>query len=166
MPRLRTAFFVFALAIVLGASNFVFNPVVLGQVSVSTGGLTGTVTDSQNAAVTGAKVRVSNADTGINLTTTTDSVGYFTVGALAPGKYSLRIESPNFKTFQTTAVVQVGQITTLNPKLEVGSSSTIIEVTGSAISINSEQASVQDVLTAAEIDQRSEERRVGKQWRA
>jgi hypothetical protein len=153
MHRSRTRFLVFVLAAVFGVGSLMFSPAVLGQVSVSTGGLTGTVTDSQNATVSGAKVTVSNSDAGINLTTTTDSAGYFTVGALAPGKYTLRIESSNFKTYQTTAVVQVGQIATVNPKLEVGSSTTIIEVTGSAVSVNSEQASVQDVLTAAEIDQ-------------
>src|SRR5215510_1494707 len=142
MHRFRPAFLLFMLAAVFGVSTAILSPAALGQVSVSTGGLTGTVTDSQNAAVSGAKVTVSNADAGINLTTTTDSVGYFTVGALAPGKYTLRVESSNFKTFQTNTVVQVGQITTVNPKLEVGASTTIIEVTGSAVSVNSEQASV------------------------
>jgi hypothetical protein len=125
----------------------------LAQVTVSTGGLTGTVTDAQGSAVAGAKVTVVSADAGVNQGVSTDASGYYTVGALAPGKYNLKVESANFKTYQTTAVVQVGQMTTANVRLEIGSSATVVEVTGSAITINSEQAAVQDVLTAADIDQ-------------
>src|SRR5215467_2622372 len=153
MHRSHAPFLALALAVALGLSFTVLSPAALGQVSVSTGGITGSVTDSQNAAVGGAKVTISSADAGVNLGLTADSAGYFTVGALAPGKYTVRVESSNFKTFQTTATVQVGQITTVNPKLEIGASTTIIEVTGSAVSVNSEQASVQDVLTAADIEQ-------------
>src|SRR5215471_20063776 len=153
MHRSHAPFLALALALALGMSFTVLSPAAPGQVSVSTGGLTGSVTDSQNAAVGGGKVTISSADAGVNLSATTDSAGYFTFGALAPGKYTVRVESSNFKTFQTTATVQVGQITTVNPKLEIGASTTIIEVTGSAVSVNSEQASVQDVLTAADIEQ-------------
>jgi hypothetical protein len=122
------------------------------QVSNSTGSITGVVTDPQGAAVTGVKVSISNRETGTNQTLTTSNVGSFSSGALPPGNYQIRIEFPNFKTVQATTVVQVGQITTFNSKLELGSSSNIIEVTGATLQINSEQATVQDVLTAADID--------------
>lgn len=123
------------------------------QVSVSTGGLTGTVTDPQGAVVGGAKVTISNAQAGINQATTTDAAGYFTFGALASGTYSVRVEAPNFKTFHTTVVVQIGQISAVNAKLELGASTVVVEVVSAAVAVNSEQASVQDVLTAADIDQ-------------
>ena len=79
--------------------------------------------------------------------------GSFTFGGLVPGNYLIRIEAPGFKTSQITVVVQVGQIATANSKLELGNSSSVIEVTTSTVAINSEQATVQDVLTAADIDQ-------------
>ena len=142
----------FAMLLVAFISSAAFGPLAFGQ-ATSTGGLTGTVTDPQGASVAGAKVTVASSEIGVSQNVTTDSSGYYTVGALAPGKYSVKIESTNFKTFQTTAVIQVGQIATVNAKLEVGSSATVVEVTGSAQTINSEQASVQDVLTAADIDQ-------------
>src|SRR6202049_2249157 len=122
------------------------------QVSNSTGSISGTVTDPQEAAVVDVKVTISNKETGTSQTLTTNSVGSFTSGALPPGNYQILIEAPNFKTVQATTVVQVGQITTFNSKLELGASSNIIEVTGSTVQINSEQATVQDVLTAADID--------------
>jgi hypothetical protein len=128
-------------------------PGTAAQVSNSTGSISGTVTDPQGAAVADAKVTVSNKETGTSQTSKTNGDGSFTSGSLPPGNYQILIESPNFRTVQGTAVVQVGQIATFSPKLELGSSSNIIEVTGSAVQINSEQATVQDVLTAADIDQ-------------
>jgi carboxypeptidase family protein len=128
-------------------------PAVLAQVSVSTGSITGTVTDLQGGGVPNAKVTISNRDSGISQNLESGGEGTFTSGALAPGNYTVRIEAKNFKTYQTVVVVQVGQIGTINARLEIGDSSSVIEVTTSALQVNSEQASVQDVLTAADIDQ-------------
>src|SRR5215469_10616881 len=149
--RSASLYFVFAFVSTM-ALCVVSSAPIAAQVTISTGGLTGTVTDAQGSAVGGAKVTVSSAEAGVNQGVTTDTAGYYTIGALAPGKYSIKIESANFKTFQTTVMVQVGQMTTVNARLEIGSSATVVEVTGSAITVNSEQAAIQDVLTAADID--------------
>jgi hypothetical protein len=143
--------FAFIVALTLGF--FVSTPSTFGQVSVSTGSVSGTVLDPQGAAVPNAKVTISSKDTGKNISLETNGDGAFTSGALTPGNYIVRVESNNFKTYQTTVTVQVGQIATINPKLEIGNSSSVIEVTESALQVNSEQATVQDVLTAADIDQ-------------
>ena len=79
--------------------------------------------------------------------------GYFTTGALAPGSYVVKVEAPNFKTFQTVATVQIGQMVSANARLELGTPSTLVEVSETTLAINSEQSSVQDVLTAKDIDQ-------------
>src|SRR3984957_2090810 len=123
------------------------------QVSNSTGSVSGTVTDPQGAAVADANVTVSNKATGTNQVLKTNSDGSFTSGSLPPGDYQIRVESSSFRTIQSTVVVQLGQIATFNAKLELGASTNIIEVVGSAVQINSEQATVQDVLTAQDIDQ-------------
>src|SRR5262249_53555628 len=122
-------------------------------VSVSTGSLSGTVTDPQGGSVSNAKISIINKETGTSQSLSTNDTGYYSSGALAPGNYRVRIEATGFKTVEISAVVQVGQIASANAKLELGASSSIIEVTGSAIQINSEQATVQDVLTAADIEQ-------------
>lgn len=126
---------------------------VAAQVTTSTGAISGTITDAQAGAVVGAKVTVFSKEIGFTQALESSSTGYFSVGALSPGTYVVKVEAPNFKTVQSSVVVQVGQVTTDNIKLELGSSSTIIEVTESGIAVNSEQAMVQDVLTAADIDQ-------------
>jgi hypothetical protein len=146
----------FVLSAVLAALAMLVSlvlPFASAQVSVSTGSVSGTVTDPQGAAVPNAKVTISNKDTGISQTLATSDSGTFTSGALAPATYVVRVEAKNFKTYQTTLAVQVGQIATANARLEIGDSSSVIEVTSSAIQVNSEQSAVQDVLTAADIDQ-------------
>lgn len=151
---MRSFLFAFVLFLAVGfVTSLVSVPSASAQVSTSTGSVTGTITDPQGAAVPNAKVTVSNPDAGINQMVTTTSMGFFNVGALAPGKYNIKVEATSFKTLTTTATVQVGQISTVNVKLELGSSNTVIEVTGAAVAVNAEQATVQDVLTATDIDQ-------------
>ena len=142
-----------AVLVLLAGSASILAPFSLAQVSVSTGSVSGSVTDPQGASVPNAKVTVLNKDTGTSQTLVTGDSGTFTSGALAPAMYVVRIEAKNFKTYQTTVAVQVGQITTVNAKLELGDSLSVVEVTSSAVQVNSEQATVQDVLTAADIDQ-------------
>jgi hypothetical protein len=141
------------LAGVLAGGGIVITPSAVAQVSVSTGGISGTVTDPQGGYVDGAKITVVNKDSGTNQVLDTGNTGSFSLGGLSPAIYTVRVELKGFKTFQITVPVQVGQMASINAKLELGDSTSIIEVTGSAIQINSEQATVQDVLTAADIDQ-------------
>src|SRR5205807_3913861 len=46
----------------------------------------------------------------------------------------------------------VGNAATLNPKLAVGQENTVIEVQGSTVAVNTEQAIVQGVLNSAQIE--------------
>jgi carboxypeptidase family protein len=156
MRQMRKMTWSFLFGITLGIAagmSLLAPPPAHAQVSVSTGSISGTIMDPQGAAVTNARVTITNKDTGTSQATTTGDTGLFTSGALAPGNYTVRVEVPNFKTYQTTVAVQVGQIVTANAKLELGSASSIIEVTSSTVQLNSEQATVQDVLTAKDIDQ-------------
>ena len=109
------------------------------QATNATGSIEGLVTDPQGGAIPGVKITVTRADTGQTIDLTSSSAGTFSTGPIVPGNYSVRVEAPSFKTYQTTVVAQVGQITSVSAKLEVGSSSTVIEVTGSAVSVNTEQ---------------------------
>ena len=122
------------------------------QATNATGSIEGTVTDAQGAVVPNAKVTISRADTGQQLNLTSTSAGTFSTGPLTSGTYSVRVEASSFKTSQTTVVVVLGQITTANARLELGASSTIVEVTGTAISVNTEQAQVAGTLTTQQIE--------------
>jgi Carboxypeptidase regulatory-like domain len=124
----------------------------LAQSTIATGSVEGTVSDPQGAAVPGAKVTITSRDTGEVITTQTTSSGAYNSGSLKPGMYVVRVEAPSFKTVDTTTNVQVGVISTANVKLDLGASATVVEVTGEAVTVNTEQAQVQGVLGTAQIE--------------
>jgi hypothetical protein len=120
--------------------------------AVGTGNIRGTIEDQSGATVPSAKVTVTNKGTGEKLNIQTTSTGSFETGALVPGTYVVRVEVASFKTFESAVAVQVGSVTTVPVRLEVGSASSVVEVTAEAVQVNEEQATVQDVLTQEDIE--------------
>src|SRR5437660_9095832 len=123
-----------------------------GQSTIATGSIQGTVTDPNDAVVPNATVTIMNSATGEAKNVTTSSSGTFASGALTPGAYEVRIEAQGFQTVLTKIAVQVGVVTSGNTRLAVGKTSEVVEVAGSAVQVNTEQATVQGVLTAQQID--------------
>ena len=67
----------------VGALVFVLAAVGLGQ--TTTGTIVGTITDPSQAAIAGVAVTITNVDTGIARSVTTNAVGEFIVPSLLPG---------------------------------------------------------------------------------
>src|SRR5579864_6086932 len=112
------------------------------QANVQAGSIQGVVTDPQGGVVPNAKVTITNKDTGATLDTTTTSAGAFVSGSLVPGTYTVRVEAPSFKTVTGTYIVQINQVSSATIKLELGASSTVVEVSGQAVTVNTDQAQV------------------------
>jgi Carboxypeptidase regulatory-like domain len=144
----RFAAFAFALLAVVLLS---YQP-AHAQATVGTGGIQGTITDPQGAAVPTAKVMVLRTGTGQTINAPVNSSGIYNVGGLVPGVFTVRVEAANFKTVENTVTVQVGVVSGVNFKLELGAASTIVEVTGTAVAVNTEQATVQGVLSRDTIE--------------
>jgi len=122
------------------------------QATISTGSVQGAILDPKGAVVVSAKVTITNKDTGQMLEPEVTSAGTYNSGPLPPGQYVVRVAAKGFKTVEQTVVVAVGIITTANVTFELGSESTVLRVESSAISVNTEQATVQGVLTAEQIE--------------
>jgi len=144
----RFTAFTFALLAVLLLS---YQP-AQAQSNVQAGSIQGVVTDPQGGVVPDAKVTITNKDTGATLDTTSTSAGTFTSGSLVPGNYTVRVEAPSFKTVTGTYVVQINQVSSATIKLELGASSTVVEVSGQAVSVNTDQAQVSGSLTTQQIE--------------
>ena len=125
---------------------------VPAQTTISTGSIVGTVTDPSGAVVGDAKVVITNKGTNQAVTTTTTSSGTFSSGSLNPGEYTVRVEAGGFKTAQMPVVVQVNTTASANLKLTLGESSQVVEVQASELAVNTEQATVQGVLTSEQIE--------------
>ena len=125
---------------------------LLSQTTLSTGSITGTVADPTGAVVSNAKVLITNVATGQKTDLVSNAAGSFSSGPLSPGTYKVQISAKGFSTVSQQVVVQVGNTATVNASLIVGQESTIVEVQGAAIQVNTEQATVQGVLTSAQIE--------------
>src|SRR5262249_30192813 len=99
-----------------------------------------------------AKVTITNKATGQIVPTTTTSAGTYASGALTPGEYRVRVEGQGFKTAELSVTVQVNTTSSGNVKLELGQSTQVVEVQGTELVVNTEQATVQGVLTTAQIE--------------
>jgi Carboxypeptidase regulatory-like domain len=134
------------------AAIVVLSCMMVAQTTISTGSIVGTVTDPSGAVVNGAKVLIINKGTNQSIATTTNSSGTFSSGALIPGDYRVRVEGTGFTTAEVSVVVQVNTTASANVKLAVGQSSQVVEVQGTEVAVNTEQATVQGVLTAEQIE--------------
>jgi protocatechuate 3,4-dioxygenase beta subunit len=67
-------------------------------VQVLYGSLVGGVTDPSGAAVPGATVTVTQAETQFTRSVTTDSSGTYSLSTLKAGTYEVKISAPGFKT--------------------------------------------------------------------
>jgi hypothetical protein len=88
--------------------------------------------------------------TGFTVNLVADGSGYFKAPLLEPGKYTVTITSPNFAKYRADDVlVVVGQVTSLEPRLAVASSSTQVVVTEQTPVMNLESPDFTDTLNTA-----------------
>src|SRR6202163_2378475 len=99
----------------------------------ATGSIEGQVTDQQNAAVAGAEVRLVDVSTNTTQSTTTNEVGRYTFISVPPGVYNVTVSHPGFTQAKVQGQkVDIGMSLTLNVTLELGATSTIVEVKATA----------------------------------
>jgi hypothetical protein len=122
------------------------------QTTISTGSIQGSITDPSGAVVPGAKISVSNKATGRVITVKSTTAGAYTSGALTPGDYTLKVEAQGFKTSELAVTVQVGVTSPGNIKLQLGENTQIVEVQSTSVEVNTQQATVQGVLTSQQIE--------------
>ncbi len=115
---------------------------------VEAGRFVGRIVDAQDATVVGATVKVTNTGTNIEQTAITNGSGEFVITPVSAGQYVLTVTAPGFQTSTTSEIeVQVGQIVREDLKLQVGSSSTTVQVYTSQPLLTTDSATVGQVIT-------------------
>src|ERR1700760_3452342 len=116
--------------------------------------ITGTLTDKNGAVVPDAAVRVTEESTNETKVLQSDSAGVYTVSNLTPGSYTIEVEKTGFtKHINKGYVVQVGQTARLDVVMDVGSVTQSVEVTGAIPVLQSENASVGQVIATTAVEQ-------------
>ncbi|MBI4874534.1 MAG: carboxypeptidase regulatory-like domain-containing protein, partial [Acidobacteria bacterium] len=96
----------------------------------------GTITDSSQASVAGAKVTLANAATGVETVRLSSATGQYMFDFVEPGTYNLAVERAGFGSHvEKGIVVQVRGDVTVDVALQVGSLSQRVEVTGAAVAL-------------------------------
>src|SRR5450432_153784 len=108
--------------------------------------IAGVVTDPGMNVVPAAQVRARNAETGAVRTTTTSLSGQFEIPDLKPGPYSIEVEAAGFALSRHDLRIEVGQSVQLDLSLSLGEKSTTVEVAGRAEILNTQDASLGEVV--------------------
>src|SRR6185503_18246680 len=113
----------------------------------TSGEITGLVTDSSGAAVSGANVTTTNKATGATRKITTNGEGLYSFPSLLPGVYELKVEQTGFKTAQLDNIkLEVQQTARLDVTMEVGQVGEVLTITSTSGLLNAENATVGTVV--------------------
>jgi hypothetical protein len=116
-----------------------------------TGQITGVVTDPSGAVVPNAKVTAKLQTTGAERTAVTTEAGVYAITNLMPGAYTLTVTAGGFSTTQRPAVLAVGARVGADFRLEIGREETVIQVTETAGTVNTETQTVGTVINSTQI---------------
>jgi len=108
--------------------------------SLTSGDITGVVTDPTGAVVANATVTAKNAETGTTQTQNTNAQGAYRFSLLSPGTYTVSASAKNFQSTQRQTTVSIGQASTLSFQLTLGTTEQIVEVTGEGSTAGSHYA--------------------------
>jgi outer membrane receptor protein involved in Fe transport len=107
----------------------------------------GTVTDSAGSVVASAAVKLTQPAKGISLTASTGPDGNYEFRYLQPGEYVLEVKATGFDAVRRSGVtIQLGQQAKIDFKLQVGTVQQTIEVTSTPPLLQTENASLGNVV--------------------
>ena len=129
------------------------SPTTLFSQSSSTASVAGTVTDQKGAAVPNATVELLDTATNGLRTQTTNDTGYYIFVSVPPGSYKVKIKKEGFRAATLGVDVQVGKSLTADVRLEIGTMSQTVEVVaGAAVELQTQDASVGNVMERKALD--------------
>lgn len=118
------------------------------------GSITGAITDASGAVVAGASVVAVHLESNYRYTAQSNATGAYTLGQLREGVYRLTVQASGFKQFVVTDVQLVAMdVRRLDIQLEVGAVDTRVEVTASALAIETETARISDSKSSRQINE-------------
>ncbi|TCK71733.1 TonB-dependent receptor [Acidipila rosea] len=119
---------------------------------VSTGAISGTVTDPTGAAVEGATVTITSQDTGVSRKLATDASGFYSAEGLSVGQYTIDVSRPGFKESVTKGIqIDPGQRRSNKVMLQVGNTTSQVTVTADAQQVNTQTSESGGTITSKQI---------------
>src|SRR5689334_21388374 len=116
--------------------------------------MVGTVTDPSGSVIANAKITMTNTETGLVRTITTNESGQYVVPDLHIGHYNLKAEATGFKAAeQKNIFLQVGDRTRADFQMQVGGASEIVTVEAAPIRVQTDSGEVSNIITDLQLSQ-------------
>jgi hypothetical protein len=132
---------------------FLFAAKVNSQ-TAGTASIQGLVTDASGAVIQNASVTVTNVDTQVMHKTVTSSSGLYSFANIAIGTYTVEVTATGFEGYrQSNIVLEVGSSIAVNPVLKVGAANQTIEVTTTALALQTEDATFKQTIDQKEVNE-------------
>src|SRR5437763_1000592 len=117
-----------------------------------TGTIVGTVRDGTGATVQAVRITIANEATNIEFKTVTNATGDYTAPGLGAGNYTIKAEAPGFRQEVVKGLTLLPNRTERQDvTLEVGAVQQSVEVTAAAPVVNSENATIGNVLQGNQV---------------
>jgi hypothetical protein len=118
------------------------------------GTLTGIVSDPSQSVIAGSSLKLRDQLSGSQRDTVTNSEGYYTFISVPPGTYELTVTANGFETSkQRSIVIGGGDKLNVNVTLKLGSTTNVVEVTGSVdVVVPVDSGENSNRLTTKELD--------------
>ncbi len=125
-------------------------PSALAQQASAT--VNGVVSDPSGAAVPGAQVDLTNVNTGVVRTSTTNSDGAYAFLNIVPGLYTVRAAAQGFSPVtQTQVTLEVNQTATFDFHLKVGEAQTSVTVEAAAAAVEQSTSELGTVVNHRDV---------------
>lgn len=141
---------VFSMLVAIGLFTAWVPARAMGQ-STTSGDISGVISDPSGAAIPGATVTLTNADTGATKTTSTSPTGSYRFSLLRPGNYIVSATATGFAPQKFKVAVSVGQVQSANIELKVGAAAQTVTVTGEAAPVQTTNGDVSTSFTPAQV---------------
>jgi len=116
--------------------------------------IVGTVTDPSGSVVANVKVTITQMETHLANTFTTNDSGQYVAVDLAIGHYNLKAEASGFKVAeQKNLVLQVGDRTRVDFQLVLGAASETVTVEANAVRVQADSGEVSNVIDEQQMSQ-------------
>jgi hypothetical protein len=133
----------------LAVSLVVLLSVRLTAQSITSGAITGTVSDPTAALIANANIIVTNQSTGAAASAKTSSGGFYRISFLSPGLYEVEVTAAGFRNARQKVQVHLGQIATADIRLQLGATSEKVSVTAEGPMLQTENANLSTTVGTA-----------------
>src|SRR5438876_7139567 len=117
------------------------------------GRISGFAKDPSGATVPNAKVTVRSNNGGVERQAATNESGYYVITNVPPGLYTLTVEASGFQKFESKDnKLDPAADLVIDASLTVGVASQTVEVSAAAVTLQTESATVQKLVTREQID--------------